>query len=311
MSEKRSFSHATEVTEPSPFVKWAGGKSQLLSQYSAYFPEKCDAYFEPFVGGGAVFFHLRHRESFADSFHISDANEELILTYQVVRDEPEELLQYLRVFEGKHQEYGKKFYYDIRAWDRSAGFKRRKKVARAARFIYLNKTCYNGLWRGNSAGQVKVPMGRYKNPNIVDAERIQLASRALDGVKVTVSDFEESVRDAKAGDFVYLDPPYVPLNGTSNFTSYYSDGFDLEQQRRLADLFLDLHRRGCKVMLSNSETEIVRELYQGLGIVSLDIHKVFARRQINSDSDKRGEITELVITNYCISETEEQSQPSR
>lgn len=284
----------------SPFLKWAGGKSQLLDQYERYFPTSVNRYFEPFVGGGAVFFYLRQREGFADHYYISDANEELILTYQTVRDQPGELLRLLKKFEKKHN---KEFYYEVRSWDRSSGFRRRTRVKRAARFIYLNKTCFNGLWRVNNAGQFNVPMGRYKNPTIADDERIEQASEALQDVTIQKLDFEEAVHDAGEGDFVYFDPPYVPLNGTSNFTNYYSDGFGHEQQERLANLFLDLHERGCQVMLSNSDTQIVHDLYGGLGIGkdALSMKKVYAKRQINSDSEKRGEITELVITNYDVS----------
>lgn len=288
-----------ETNTPSPFVKWAGGKSQLLDQYEEFFPPSCKSYYEPFVGGGAVFFFLRRRDNFAKWYCISDANEELVLTYQVVRDLPEELLEELRLFELRHRRDGKAYYLKVREWDRSSGFGKRTKVSRAARLIYLNRTCFNGLWRVNSNGQFNVPMGSYNNPTIYDVERIHQASMALQGVEIRQEDFEKAVQDAGEGDFVYFDPPYVPLNVTSSFTNYHMDGFGLEEQKRLANLFSDLHNRGCMVMLSNSDTEIVYDLFNGLGIRSLNINnQIYARRQINSDSDGRGEITEVLITNY-------------
>ena len=298
VQQQNSLLELEDSASPYPFLKWAGGKAQLLGQYERFFPPKCRTYYEPFVGGAAVFFYLRQLPSFAQKYYISDANPELVLTYQVVRDQPEELLSYLHEYDKFHQKFGREFYYTMRSWDRSNRFHTRKKVKRAARFIYLNKTCYNGLWRVNSNGEFNVPMGNYKNPNIHDAARIRTASRVLQGVTIARADFQVAVDSAAAGDFVYFDPPYVPLNSTSNFTGYDADGFGLHDQQRLADLFLELHRRDCKVMLSNSDTPEVREMYAGLNIDSLRISEVYARRQINSAADKRGEITELVVTNY-------------
>ena len=170
-------------------------------------------------------------------------------------------------------------------------------VERAARMIYLNKTCFNGLWRVNSRGQFNVPMGRYKNPAILDEPRLRAASAALQGVTLDLRDFRGIADEAGAGDFVYFDPPYVPLNQTSNFTSYAADDFKEQDQRDLAAVFFALHKRGCRVMLSNSDAPLVRELYEGID-PGVRVEEVTARRAINTDASKRGAITELVVLNY-------------
>jgi DNA adenine methylase len=274
-----------------PFLKWAGGKSSMIEQYKGFFPrEKVNTYFEPFLGSGAVFFHLRALD-IARQYCLSDINEELINAYRVLRDRPDELITFLAYHEAEH---GEEHYYAVRDADRMDGWPQSGEiVARAARMIYLNKTCYNGLWRVNSKGQFNVPMGRYENPAICDEERLRAASAALQGVSITVATIGEAMRDAGAGDFVYFDPPYVPLNETSDFTAYYEGGFGAEDQHELAMIFKDLDRRRCLLMLSNSETPFVRDLY-----ADYRIETVQSQRRINSNAEKRGPIDEVVVLNF-------------
>lgn len=269
------------ILKPKPPVKWAGGKGGLIPQFEALFPrETWDLYIEPFVGGGAVFFHLLPRRAV-----LIDDNEELINFYLVVRDSLEELLQDLR----KHQNT-RDYYYRIRALNPAE----LTPVERASRFLYLNKTGYNGLWRVNAKGQHNVPFGRYKNPKIVDEPNLRLVSLSLSRAEILLGDFSLALNYARPRTFVYLDPPYHPLSETARFTSYTKEGFDAEDQRRLAEVFRELDRRGCLVMLSNSDTPFIRDLYAGY-----DIRVVYAKRAINCRGDGRGPITELVIRNYA------------
>lgn len=278
-----------------PFLKWAGGKGQLLKQYDEFFPKvPMRYYFEPFVGSGAVFFHLRGHGLF-EHYSLSDVNKELINCYQIVKNEVEELIKLLAVHKKLHTEQGKEYYYQIRAKDRESQWKNTSPVERAARMIYLNKTCFNGLWRVNSQGQFNVPMGRYKAPDILNEDRLLAASAALQGVELKVSGFEQVLEYAQEGDFVYFDPPYVPLSPTANFTSYSADSFGESDQRHLADIFAKLDKKGCRVMLSNSDTRLVRELYQAF---HFGIKEVNARRAISSNGSDRGPITEVVVLNY-------------
>ena len=266
---------------PKPPVKWAGGKGQLISQFGPlYHKQTFSLNIEPYVGGGAVFFHLLPSEAV-----IIDNNPELINFYIVVRDELQALLADLE----KHQN-NEEYYYSIRALDPD----KMDPVCRASRFLYLNKTGYNGLWRVNKKGKHNVPFGRYKNPRIVDKENLQLVSRVLQHTEIILGDFSKALDFALPGAFVYLDPPYHPLSETANFTSYTSDSFGVDDQRRLAEAFKEFDERGCKVMLSNSDTPFIRELYKGY-----DIRVVYARRAINCCAEKRGPISELVIRNYC------------
>lgn len=266
-----------------PFIKWAGGKRDLLAQYRPYFPARGQVrrYFEPFLGGGAVFFHLQLQPAF-----LFDTNQWLIETYQVVRDQVEALIGALQQHSNE-----KEHYYAIRAVDPT----QLSPVERAARFIYLNRTCYNGLYRVNSHGRFNVPFGRYKNPVICDTKNLYTASQSLQETQLEVSDFETAACLAGAGDLVYFDPPYAPLSATANFTSYTQNRFSTTDQARLAQLFHQLHERGCFVMLSNSNAPLIHELYQGHNYNVIEIQ---ARRAINSDPDKRGPIPELLITNF-------------
>ncbi|MEP0764282.1 MAG: DNA adenine methylase, partial [Chloroflexota bacterium] len=258
-----------------PFLKWAGGKGQLLAQYDAFFPtEPMRGYFEPFVGSGAVFFHLQAR-GLIERAHLSEVNAELITCYLAVRDAVDDLIAALRDHAREHAERGAAHYYAVRAWDRAPGWAGVPLVQRAARMIYLNKTCYNGLWRVNSRGHFNVPMGRYRRPDILNEGRLRAASRALREAEIRVAGFEGVLERAGAGDFVYCDPPYVPLSATANFTSYSAASFGEDEQRRLAEVFAALDRQGCRVMLSNSDTPLVRQLYR-----AFRIETVSARRNI-------------------------------
>jgi DNA adenine methylase len=275
----------------SPFVKWAGGKSQLLSQFEPYFPASFGRYLEPFVGGGAVFFHL-YNQGQLQGKHIvlADQLEELINCYRVIQTQVDDLLAALQ----RHDPHklDSAYFYRVRAWDRRPGYARRGDVERAARFIFLNRTCYNGLYRVNRRGQFNVPFGRHRNPTIYDADKLRAIEQALQGVTLAVGDFGRCLEWAGPGDFVYLDPPYHPLSDTANFTSYTRIDFGAGDQRRLADLFRELDRRGCQVMLSNSHSEFIRGLYDGYPQV-----EVRATRVISSKSDERGAIPELLVTN--------------
>jgi DNA adenine methylase len=271
-----------------PFLKWAGGKRQLLEQFAPLYPARIERYIEPFAGSAAVFFDVRERFDLRFAA-LSDDNAELINCYRIVRDDVEALIKKLRAHKKRHHEEFPSYFYGVREQlpDRLSP------VARAARFIYLNKTGYNGLYRVNAAGRFNVPVGRYKDPPICDAELLRAASAALQGVNIDVRDFGDWLSKARAGDFFYIDPPYVPLSKTSNFTSYAAGGFGAAEQVRLARFVRDLDGRGARVMLSNSDTPIVRKLYGGF-----DIKKINARRNINSNGARRGQIAELVIRNY-------------
>jgi DNA adenine methylase len=262
-----------------PPVKWAGGKTQLLSQLRPLFPKGFNLYLEPFVGGGAVFFDLQPNRAV-----LIDSNFELINFYQVVKNNLEELLRDLK----KHKN-SKEYYYKIRSLDPD----QMDSIERASRFLYLNKTCFNGLWRVNKRGKFNVPFGRYKNPNYGDKENLYMVSAALKNAEIICDDFSIVTDYVTPGDFVYFDPPYHPLSKTASFTSYTEDSFDEKDQMRLAETFRELDAKNCNVMLSNSDTEFIRGLYRGY-----DIRVVHAKRAINSKGTKRGPIIELVIRNY-------------
>jgi DNA adenine methylase len=269
------------VSNPAPFLKWAGGKGQLLRQYAPLIPRH-ERYFEPFLGGGAMFFSLC-----PSSAVLSDSNPRLIATYRVVRDDLDALLPWLARFREAHSETS---YYAVRArYNEGAG----TVAERAAMFIYLNKTGFNGLYRVNARGGFNVPYGRYRNPSVFDVDVLGRASAALQRADLRHGDFADALRDAARGDFVYLDPPYHPLSATASFTSYTSDAFDETQQERLAALYRDLDGRGCRVMLSNSDTPLVRKLYRGFRR-----RAVSASRSINCVASGRGPVREYVILNY-------------
>ncbi len=272
-----------EAPQCRPFVKWVGGKTQLLPELLKRIPKDIARYFEPFVGGGALFFSLQPKASV-----ISDSNEELINAYQVVRDHVEELIPDL-----KQHLYEEGYYYGIRDADRLPEYKNWSPVTRASRLIFLNKTCYNGLYRVNSKGQFNTPFGRYVKPRIVDEENLRACSAALKNTQLSTHGFLGIEDGITSKDFVYFDPPYVPLSATSYFTSYNKEGFGLEVQRDLYALCERLDAKGIRFMLSNSSAPFVLELYK-----KFRIDLVGASRAINSKASKRGTVQEALITNY-------------
>ena len=276
-----------------PFVKWVGGKSQLLKQFEELFPQSFNKYIEPMVGGGAVFFHLLNTKNIEDRSILLDANTELMGCYQVIKEDVENLILELATLTKQYDQSPKEFFYQVREWDREEGFEERSAAQRAGRTIFLNKTCYNGLYRVNNGGTFNTPFGKYKNPKICDEENLRAVSDILQNVQLLTSDFGAVLELASAGDFIYFDPPYHPLSETAKFTSYTKNGFKKEDQVRLRDTFANLAKKGCQVMLSNSDTKLVRDLYKGF-----DTHTVYAKRYINSNPNHRGEITEIVVTSY-------------
>ena len=304
----------TPEAQVRPFLKWAGGKTQLLPEFEARFPPELrrgdiPRYVEPFVGGGAVFFMVTTSYPVRE-FLIWDANPDLITAYTVVKRDPEGLIQKLRELESRFQSLGdedrKAFYYRIR--DRFNRLRRKgspgpddpRAITATAALIFLNRTCYNGLYRVNSRGGFNVPFGRYRKPRILDEANLRAASAALEHTGVHLGDFTACGPSVDDHTFVYLDPPYRPLSRTSSFTSYAAGGFGDEDQRRLARFFRELDRKGALLMLSNSDAvnqdpgvRFLEDLYQGYRIA-----RVPARRAINSVGQGRGPITELIITNY-------------
>lgn len=281
----------TRQASARPFLKWPGGKRQLLEAFEPLFPASFSRYFEPFVGSGAVFFRLWGTGRLTGSARsplLSDRNGELINAYRVVRDEVDALIDLLAEYAARHNP---ETFYAVRALDRN-GYELGD-VERAARTIYLNKTCYNGLYRVNSRGEFNAPLGRYARPSILQEGTLRAASAALQGVTLEQRDYAALVDVAQAGDFFYFDPPYHPLSRTANFTAYTAGSFGPDDQRRLAVVFDKLARRGCHCMLSNSDTPFIRELY-----VEHRIETVQATRAINSKAAERGPITEVVILNY-------------
>lgn len=273
-----------------PVLKWAGGKRQLMPQILKYIPKKFGRYYEPFVGGGALFFELQNSKS-----TINDFNTELILTYKSIRDNLDQLVQLLKQHE---QNNSSEYYYEIREWDRNGIIDNKNNVERAARFIYLNKTGFNGLFRVNSQNQMNTPYGRYKNPAIVNAEILTAVSEFLNDSKVEIlnGDFEEAVKNVKRGDFVYFDPPYAPLvDDKKSFVGYTLNGFDAKEQERLRDLFKALTNKGVKAMLSNSSVPYIHDIYSEYKDTTIVVP---AKRSINSRSSGRGKVDEVLIMNY-------------
>ncbi|HEW2269739.1 TPA: DNA adenine methylase [Streptococcus pneumoniae] len=270
-----------------PFTKWTGGKRQLLPVIRELIPKTYNRYFEPFVGGGALFFDLAPKDAV-----INDFNAELINCYQQIKDNPQELIEILKV----HQEYNSKEYYlDLRSADRDERIDMMSEVQRAARILYMLRVNFNGLYRVNSKNQFNVPYGRYKNPKIVDEELISAISVYINNnqLEIKVGDFEKAIVDVRTGDFVYFDPPYIPLSETSAFTSYTHEGFSFADQVRLRDAFKRLSDTGAYIMLSNSSSALVEELYK-----DFNIHYVEATRTNGAKSSSRGKISEIIVTNY-------------
>jgi DNA adenine methylase len=274
------------AAEAQPFLKWAGGKSQLLDQFETYFPSNIRNYCEPFLGGGAVFFHLKAHFPGMKA-RLCDNNAELINTYTVVRDKVALLMDRLDAHLNRFRSEGETYFYLVRSQHHLSDA-----VERAARMIFLNKTCYNGLWRVNGRGEFNVPIGSYKpqKVSLYDRENLLAASCELAGVELVVQDFRETLRGTAPGDFVYVDPPYFPVSATANFTSYTKEDFGKPEQQELAALCTDAAHRGVRLMLSNSDTPFVRGLYQGFQVFT-----VKARRAVNCDGAKRGLISEVLM----------------
>ncbi len=272
-----------------PFVKWAGGKSQLLKDLVLSMPQKFNDYIEPFVGGGALFFHLFSTGRLAGKKAILiDSNNDLINVYKVIKSS-KKLKELVLELESDKYENDEDNYYKIRASKPSDS------VEAAARILFLNRTCFNGLYRVNSKGQFNTPFGRYKNPRICDKENLEAVNIALKNATLVSGDFEETIEYAESGDFVYFDPPYQPISKTASFTAYTKDAFTSGDQARLSRLFFRLKEKGCHVLLSNSYSEKISVLY---GSIDKNIVSVSAKRMINCNAEKRGLVKELLISSY-------------
>lgn len=271
-----------------PFVKWAGGKRQIIDELKKYVPEEYGTYFEPFVGGGALLFELSPKNAV-----INDSNKELMNVFECIKNGKkfEAMCKELNCHEREHSE---EYYYKIRNLDRDKKkFSKLSDYKRAARTIYLNKACFNGLYRVNSKNEFNVPFGKKNKVNTYEGQNLGIICGYLNfnNVKILSVDFEEAVKDAKKGDFIYFDPPYD--SDTSTFNSYTEDGFGKDEQKRLAKVFKDLDSRGCYVMLSNHNTKLINDLYKGFYI-----HVIEAKRNINSNGSGRGKVEEVIITNF-------------
>lgn len=267
-----------------PVLKWVGGKRQLLGDIAPLVPSNPSLYVEPFIGGAAVLLHKQPKHA-----RINDFNEELVNVYRVVRDNPDELLNLLREHERNDSS---DYFYEVRGIDRTTAFAELTDAQKAARIIYLNKTCFNGLFRVNSAGQLNAPYGRYKHPNIVNEPGIRALSAYLKGdVDIRCGDYADCLVDLPKGAFVYLDPPYMPITATSAFTGYTQGGFDFGEQERLRDECVKLRDAGIAFLQSNSDCDEIRDLYKGF-----TIRTVKAKRAINSRGDRRGAVNEVLIS---------------
>ncbi len=272
-----------------PFVKWAGGKTQLLDEIVSLMPKNYNRYFEPFVGGGALFLKIAPRDSV-----INDFNSDLICAYRCMKDKDEydKILEQLNYYQKHHSEQQ---YYQVREMDRGPNFNRLTPSQRAARLIYLNKSCFNGLYRVNAKGYFNVPSAKKKDVHCYDEKLFKEIAEYMQSTKCEIlnGDFEKAVEDAKKGDFVYFDPPYDTWDEKESFTSYVKNPFGKEEQMRLANVYKQLSNRGVYVMLSNHNTSFIRELYK-----DFHIHVVNARRNINANGLGRGNVEEVLITNY-------------
>lgn len=270
-----------------PPLKWVGGKRQLIPEIEKHFPDKStiSTYYEPFVGGGAVLFHFQPKKAV-----INDINAELINLYKVIKNDVESLITDLGKYENDEE-----LFYEVRALDRTPEFENLTDVERASRMHFLNKTCFNGLYRVNSAGEFNTPFGKYKNPNIQNKAVLRAVNVYFNkaNVRLLNGDYVDSLKYIRKGSFVYFDPPYDPISSSSNFTGYSEGGFDRDEQIRLKEVCDDLDSRGIKFLLSNSSTEFIRDLYSDYEIIDLS-----AKRSINSVGSSRGNVAEVLVKNY-------------
>ncbi len=278
------------LVTPKPFVKWAGGKRQLIPILNQNLPESFGTYYEPFLGGGALLFHILTDKN-GQKCSISDLNSDLVLAYTTIRDRIDALITSLKNHEKNYQKDSESYYYSIRESNP------RSEIEKTSRLIFLNRTCFNGLYRVNRKGKFNVPLGKYSNPNIVNEENIRAVSHILQSSRTAIKcrDFEAVLRDAKKGDLIYFDPPYQPVSATSNFTSYTTKDFTYDDLTRLAELCLKLDSRGCNVLLSNSDSQEVADIFAKN---PWKITRISANRSINSNSKKRTGHFELLIKNY-------------
>ena len=278
------------VSEPKPFVKWVGGKRQLMQDLENNFPKQFTTYHEPFLGGGAVMFNLLTKKSQL-SCNVSDFNSDLILAYVTIRDKLEKLIESLENHSKNYHKNSTEYYYQVRKQEP------KQQIEKVSRLLFLNKTCFNGLYRVNKKGQFNVPLGRYTNPNIVNKENLTAVSKTLQSKKIKIScrDFEAVLGDAKKGDLVYFDPPYQPVSSTANFTSYTHRDFTEDDLERLAKLADKLHSKGCYVLLSNSNSKTVKDFFSKK---YWKISSINVNRAINSNAQKRTGHKEIIIKNY-------------
>jgi DNA adenine methylase len=271
-----------------PVVKWVGGKRQIIDEIITYVPDSFSTYYEPFLGGGAVLFELQPKKAV-----VNDVNEELMNIYEVIKDNVDELIEGLKRHKIKND---KAYFYEIRELDRDREqYNLLTPVERASRIIYLNKTCYNGLFRVNKSGEFNAPFGNYKNPNIVNETTLRAVSAYFNKAKIrfTCQDFEDALKWSRKGAFVYLDPPYDPVSETASFTGYDKGGFDRNEQIRLKKTCDKLNKKGIKFLLSNSATDFIMDLYQ-----DYKIEVIQAKRAINSKADRRGNVDEVLVMNF-------------
>ena len=283
------------MSELKPFVKWVGGKRQLLPSIAKYIPKSFGRYYEPFVGAGALLFFLCPEKA-----TINDLNSDLTLAYESIRDELEKVIEELKIHKSNNS---KDYFYKIRAWDLNDDYESLPRYKKAARLLYMNKVVFNGLYRVNSKGHFNVPYGKYKNPNILDEDLLRNVANYLKNSDINIisGDFQDAVKNVELGDFVYFDPPYDPLSETSAFTNYQKNGFSRENQIELKKCADSLVEKGAKVIISNSNTEFIKSLYNGeihnpdKQESNYDIHLVDASRHINSNAKNRGKIKEVLI----------------
>lgn len=295
-----SFSASIETNqiwgvEIKPFLKWAWGKRQIINELEKHLPKEFNNYFEPFLWWWSFYFYLKGKNLIKWDSYLNDYNNELLITYKIIKDNPSELLNCLEEFKSKNT---KEFFYEIRAWDRLPEFNDKSQIERAARFIYLNKTCFNGIWRVNSKWQNNVPYWKNANPAIYSKENILSCSSILSKKTFLQSwDFKEILKKAKKGDFVFLDPPYDPISETANFTSYNGFKFCREMQKELYDTFKILDKKGCYVMMTNTATNFIQDLYNDY-ILKYKKNTISVKRYINCQWDKRNSVEEIIIKNY-------------